>query len=156
MASVIRIAAALIEGPQGRILLVRKRGSAIFMQAGGKIEPGETPLAALIRELEEELALRIAPEAAELLGAFEAPAANEPGCMVHATVFRLRLERAEVHPRAEIAEAVWLDPLAPPEGVRLASLLERAMLPLLRREREIAALHNSSAAADSGGSAPAD
>jgi len=28
---------------------------------GGKVEPGETPEVALIRELEEELAIRVAP-----------------------------------------------------------------------------------------------
>jgi 8-oxo-dGTP pyrophosphatase MutT (NUDIX family) len=39
----IRIAAALIDDDSGRMLLVRKAGTPWFMQAGGKIEPGETP-----------------------------------------------------------------------------------------------------------------
>lgn len=137
---VLRIAAALIEREDGRILLVRKRGSAIFMQAGGKIEPGEAPRAALLRELEEELALCCAPEAAAFLGSFEAPAANEPGFMVEAEVFRLRWPGGEARPQAEIEEVLWLDPQASPEGVQLASLLEREMLPLLRRERAAAGL----------------
>jgi 8-oxo-dGTP diphosphatase len=59
--SLIRIAAALLIGPDGRTLLVRKRGTEAFMQAGGKIEAHEQPVHALARELEEELGLVIDP-----------------------------------------------------------------------------------------------
>ena len=39
----------------GHVLLVRKADTRFFMQAGGKIEPGEEPAAALVRELHEEI-----------------------------------------------------------------------------------------------------
>ncbi|MCP4617791.1 MAG: NUDIX domain-containing protein [Bradyrhizobium sp.] len=78
----IRIAAALIDDGAGRMLLVRKAGSRAYMQAGGKIEPGEAPLDALRRELAEEIGLEIAD--APWLGRFQAPAANEPGRIVEA------------------------------------------------------------------------
>jgi 8-oxo-dGTP pyrophosphatase MutT (NUDIX family) len=111
--TVIRIAAAVIRDRRGRTLLVRKRGTAAFMQAGGKIEPGETPAAALARELAEELGLEIEAAALAPLGRFAAPAANEPGCTVEAELFALDVESA-VTPTAEIAEALWIDPAAPP------------------------------------------
>ena len=44
---IIRIAAAVVTDIAGRSLLVRKRGSSIFMQPGGKIESGESALDAL-------------------------------------------------------------------------------------------------------------
>jgi 8-oxo-dGTP pyrophosphatase MutT (NUDIX family) len=105
---VIRIAAALIQDDRGRLLLVRKAGTRAFMQAGGKIEPGETPFSALRRELAEELGLAIEPAAAVYLGRFVAPAANEPGHLVEAELFRLRTNEAGAM-AAEIAEAVWVD-----------------------------------------------
>jgi len=82
--STIRIAAAVLIDKDGQTLLVRKRGTQAFMQPGGKIDAGEQPVEALVRELHEELNLRIDPADAMYLGQFSAPAANEPGCTVQA------------------------------------------------------------------------
>jgi 8-oxo-dGTP diphosphatase len=124
----IRIAAALLSRSDGRILLVRKRGSEAFMQPGGKIEPGEAPDAALARELREELGLAIDPRRLVRLGRFSAPAANEPGRIVEAELFRLVIED-EVNPAAEIEEIVWLD-LKEPGRLLLAPLTRDHVLPL--------------------------
>lgn len=121
----IRIAAALLLRPDGHTLLVRKQGSSFFMQPGGKIEPGEAPLAALCRELEEELALHIAPESAFYLGRFSHQAANEAGHMVEAELFGLMLAAStkpeDIRPEAEIAEIAWVNPQAP-GALKLAPL----------------------------------
>jgi len=125
---VIRISAALLIGADGRTLLVRKRGTQAFMQPGGKIEPGELPVLALARELEEELALVIDPQQAEFLGEFSAPAANEPGFEVSCQLFKVHTEQ-EVAPAAEIEEVLWVGPdsLA---GLNLAPLTRDLILPL--------------------------
>lgn len=39
----------------GQVLLQRKRGETIWALPGGRVEPGETPEAALAREWQEEL-----------------------------------------------------------------------------------------------------
>ena len=83
MPRLIHIAAALLTDGD-RTLLVRKRGTTAFMQPGGKIEPGETPEAALIRELDEELGFLLRPGAARYLGHFAETAANEPDTIVQA------------------------------------------------------------------------
>lgn len=105
----IRIAAAAILRADGATLLVRKRGTSAFMQPGGKIDGDETPVNALCRELFEELALSIRPEEAEYLGKFSAPAANEPGCLVIAEMFRIHLND-NVEAQAEIEEVRWVYP----------------------------------------------
>ena len=43
--NVISVVAALIRDEDGRVLLVRKRGTAAFMQPGGKRDPGESDIA---------------------------------------------------------------------------------------------------------------
>lgn len=128
--SLIRIAAALLLGPDGRTLLVRKRGTLAFMQPGGKIEAHEQPVQALARELEEELGLTIDPAHARYLGPFSAPAANEPGFTVQAEVFLLTID-APVSPAAEIEEVRWIDPAGDSDLV-LAPLTGEVILPFYR------------------------
>jgi len=126
--STIRIAAALLCGEDGRTLLVRKRGTAAFMQAGGKIERHEEPVAALVRELREELGLVVHPSEPVHLGRFTAPAANEPGSTVEAELFRLDIT-SQVMPAAEIEEIAWVV-LSSAADLPLAPLTRAHVLPL--------------------------
>ncbi len=98
MSDTIHVVAALIRNAEGRVLLVRKRGTAAFMQPGGKIDPGEDDTAALTRELNEELGCRPS-SAAKPLGVFHAPAANEPGRQVKAAVYAVDVADAPARRR---------------------------------------------------------
>jgi 8-oxo-dGTP pyrophosphatase MutT (NUDIX family) len=128
---VIRIAAALLIGADGRTLLVRKRGTQAFMQPGGKIDAGESAAEALVRELHEELGLVIAREHAQFLGEFSAVAANEPGFEVNCQLYQLHVEQ-EVVPAAEIEEIIWVD-ASSIDHLHLAPLTRDSILPLYRR-----------------------
>ena len=129
----IHVVAAFTTDAQGRILMVRKHGSEVFMQPGGKPEPGEEAVDALVRELEEELEVRVDPDDLASWGRFEADAANEPDHHLVADVFALRLDR-EVVAAAEIAEARWFTrEEARALGDRLAPLAGRMLeLPEVR------------------------
>ncbi|KFE44677.1 8-oxo-dGTP pyrophosphatase MutT, NUDIX family [Pseudomonas congelans] len=130
---IIRIAAALLIGADGRTLLVRKRGTQAFMQPGGKIEPGEPAAQALARELEEELGLIIDPAQTVFLGEFTAPAANEPGFEVNCQLYEVRTD-AQAVPAAEIEEVLWVDADSH-AGLQLAPLTRDLILPLyLKRQ----------------------
>jgi 8-oxo-dGTP diphosphatase len=106
---VIRISAAILTRRDGRTLLVRKRGTHAFMQPGGKIERGESPVDALCRELFEELGIAIVTADVQFIGRFAAPAANEPGYQVQADVFSIETNEP-VQPGFEIEEVMWIDP----------------------------------------------
>ena len=127
----IHIAAALLIGADGQTLLVRKRGTQAFMQPGGKIEAGEPAVAALSRELEEELGLIVDPAQARYLGSFAAPAANEPGFEVRCELFEVRIE-VDVQPAAEIEEVLWISADSHPQ-LNLAPLTRDSILPIYRK-----------------------
>jgi len=107
-------------GPQAR-----DRG---LYAAGGKRDPGESDIAALARELVEELGCRVAESSARPLGVFECAAANEPDHRVRAAVYAVDVE-GPVVPCAEIDQVVWVDPRALPD-LPLAPLTRDHVLPL--------------------------
>ena len=126
--TVLRVAAGIITDETGRTLLVRKVGSSAFMQAGGKIEPGESALDALSRELREEIGLELDPDLTEYLGSFRAVAANEPDTVIRAEVFAL-VTTGDFAASGEIEELVWIeDPVS--HGLELAELTRDTILPL--------------------------
>ncbi|MDP3854207.1 NUDIX domain-containing protein [Phenylobacterium sp.] len=124
---VVEIVAGVIRDADGRVLTVRKRGTSAFMLPGGKREPGESDLAALSRELGEELGCVLV--GVDHLGTFDAEAANEPDTQVHGAIYLAHIE-GPVTALAEIEDLLWIDPTAP-AAVRLAPLLERHVLPHL-------------------------
>ena len=127
---IISVVAALIRDEGGRVLLVRKRGTAAFMQPGGKRDAGESDVAALTREIVEELGCRVVENSAQALGVFDCQAANEPGFQVRAAVYAVDVEGA-VRPQAEIDQAIWVDPRALPD-LPFAPLTRDHVLPLAR------------------------
>ena len=127
----IRIAAAAIFDCEGRVLLVRKRGTIFFMQPGGKLEDGETDLEALARELNEELGCGLVK--AVYLGAFSAPAANEPTYVVEAALYAVEISGG-ISKGAEIEEIAWVVPHQT-TTLPLAPLTQRYVLPLARAGR---------------------
>ena len=124
----IKIVAALIRDLDGRVLLVRKRGTQAFMQPGGKLDPGEDDITALAREVAEELGCGVVPASVRSLGAFDAVAANEPGFRVAASLYAVDVT-GEIAPSREIDEMIWIDPAAPPD-ILMAPLTRDHVLPL--------------------------
>ncbi|XUM21303.1 NUDIX hydrolase [Bradyrhizobium oligotrophicum S58] len=99
--------AAIIE--DGRILLVRKFKTDLFIMPGGGVEDGEQIRDALRRELLEELGCRLALIESEPIGVYRAPAAFEAGFEVEITLFLVRL-RDRPSPHSEIEEIIWHAP----------------------------------------------
>jgi 8-oxo-dGTP diphosphatase len=79
--ALVVVAAALVDA-QGRVLLQQRplprQHGGLWEFPGGKLEPGEGPVAALVRELIEELAIVVAPESCVPIGfaAIETPCAR--------------------------------------------------------------------------------
>lgn len=99
------------------------------MMAGGKIEKGETPEQALIRELNEELNLVVIPEDIKLLGTHSTNAVNETNTIVTAHIYHIIIADTDITVSSEIAEAKWLTKENYKE-TKLAHLLEEFSIPI--------------------------
>ena len=128
------IVAAALLNPAGRCLMQQrpagKRHGGLWEFPGGKVEPGESPVEALVRELAEELAVTVEPAALMPLS-FAADAA--PGA--HPLVMLLYVARAWLgEPRPLAAAALrWDEPAAlaalpmPPVDVPLLAVLRESL-----------------------------
>lgn len=123
----IRTVAAVIANDRGEVLLVRKRGSAIFIQPGGKAEPGEAPVDTLRRELLEELGVALVEEGIARLGEFEDDAVHEVGHRVRTQAYVCEV-LGEPRACAEIESLAWVDP-AGPHAVNIAPLSAQHVMP---------------------------
>lgn len=105
----ITVSAVVLRDRVGRVLLVRKRGTDMWMNPGGKPEPGEAPAECAVREVGEELGLQLVADQLAHLGRYTAPAANEAGHTVVADVFVWPMALDETpSAAAEIAETRWV------------------------------------------------
>ena len=130
----LSIVAALIDDGAGRVFLVRKRGTAAFMLAGGKSDGAETAFQTLARELAEELGFSPGESEARYLGAFSAQAANEPDHQVHARIFHIRAAGHSFTVGAELEEGRWVT-IEEAMRLPLAPLARDHVLPLAREAR---------------------
>ncbi|WP_353118621.1 NUDIX domain-containing protein [Myroides odoratus] len=131
----IYLVSAMIINTDGALLTVRKKGSRYYMMAGGKIEAGEEPIEALLRELQEELNLTVDASAIHYLGTHQTQAVNEANTLVHATIFQLTLTPTQFTPHAELEEIKWLT-YENYQQVPLAHLLEEFSIPLWLKNKK--------------------
>ncbi len=124
---IVEVAAAVLQKPDGTFLLAQRPPDKIWAGywefPGGKIEPGETPYHALVRELREELGIAVQTAWPWLTRVFTYP---------HATVllhfFRVTAWSGELHPHEgqqfswQHVHEVTVAPVLPANGPILRSL----------------------------------
>lgn len=120
------VSAAVIEG--GKLLLVSE-SDKIWTLPGGKVESCEMNLDCLVREIQEELACRVAQMPRMYFGSFKgiSPRSKTP---TETVVYRVVLE-GEPTPSAEIAHLCWTEK---PEDLNLSGLTAKVVAELRRRK----------------------
>lgn len=94
-----------IEG--GRILCARPRGKDVFYIPGGKREGAESDLDTLVREIEEELTVRIDAESVAHVGTYEAGGPGLPdGAVVRMACYTAGFS-GELRASSEIEDVAW-------------------------------------------------
>ena len=129
----VTVVAAVIRDTGGRVLLTRRPDHShmggLWEFPGGKLENGEAPAAALVRELREELAVDIVVEHPITFAIHE-----EPGLRILLLFFATRIENGE--PRAHEGQKIAWVPVSdlptyptPPADAELVRLLSAGAVP---------------------------
>jgi len=127
MADFEKVGGLILRG--GCILLCRKgRDTSQLILPGGRIEPGESELDCLARELREELGA-VSVRSAARLGTYQDRAAlDDPAAAKTVRIVLYRTELCgEPVPSSEIVELVWFGPDA--DRRRLSPILINRILP---------------------------
>ncbi|BDS11065.1 NUDIX hydrolase [Aureispira anguillae] len=100
---------AFIETQNGQILSTRSKGKTKYYIPGGKRELGETDEQTLVREIAEELDVKIKPDSIEYVGTFKAQSDGaKKGVLVKMTCYKAKFE-GDLKPQSEIEEIKWLN-----------------------------------------------
>lgn len=124
---------ALAYFKNGKILQVRdNKQTQVFYTLGGKIEPGESDIECLIREVKEEIGCEIEEGSLKFLKEFE-DLAHGGG------ILNVRLYEGKIigvlKPSSEIVEIGYFDTQSDPK--RLSVIAKRTIFPWLKMHRYI-------------------
>lgn len=114
-----------------KVLVERSLGKEYFIHPGGKIEPGETPKQAVIRELKEEFSIDVLEENLKEFDHNTAPAANNPEVDVHMDVFLVEKWQGGITPDNEVEEIRWLTSDIP-RDIKVGSIMQHETIPKLK------------------------
>jgi 8-oxo-dGTP diphosphatase len=99
---------AVIIDERGRLLLIKRGhepGAGLWSLPGGRVEPGETDAAALVREMREETGLVV--EAGRLLGGVRRQAGD--GDVLDIRDYAATIVGGTLTPGDDAADARWVD-----------------------------------------------
>ncbi len=128
MADINKIAGIVIRNKE--LLVTREKGEKVFFALGGRLEPGETELECLRRELDEEINCKpINPKQFQI---FEGQA-HDPTKTIRISCYFCELE-GEAKPGHEIEEIAWVDKDYKEKGITLGHMLDAEIVPELIRK----------------------
>jgi 8-oxo-dGTP diphosphatase len=119
-----------------KALVEKSKTKEFFLAPGGKIEKGETPKQALVRELKEEVDIDVFEDDLEVFGTFYDKAAGQEHLIMREEVFLVKKWQGEPRANSEVEKIAWIDSKIPAD-MKLGSTFTEKIIPLLKREKLI-------------------
>ncbi|KKQ52401.1 MAG: NUDIX domain protein [Candidatus Woesebacteria bacterium GW2011_GWB1_39_10b] len=121
--------AAILKGK--KILVTREKNRKLYLLPGGGIKKDEDPQQALIRELHEELGIKIDNKNLESLGKFSAPKVGRK-TERETQVFIVKKWSGEILPQGEVEAIEWIN--SNNLSLSLEWILKHLVIPKLREK----------------------
>jgi 8-oxo-dGTP diphosphatase len=119
-----------------KALVEKSKTKEFFLAPGGKIEKGETPKQALVRELKEEVDIDVFEDDLEVFGTFYDKAAGQEHLIMREEVFLVKKWQGEPRANSEVEKIAWINSKIPAD-MKLGSTFTEKIIPLLKREKLI-------------------
>ncbi len=116
-----------------RLLIERSIGKTIFNTPGGKLDPGETPKQALVRELLEELQIVVREEDLEEFGTFHAQASTKQDKTLRMDVFKVLKWQGDIAADHEVEELKWVNSSEAAE-LEIGSVFQQEIVPRVKAQ----------------------
>lgn len=114
-----------------KLLVDKSFGKDFYVSPGGKIETGETPIQALIRELNEEVSIVVNEKDIKVFGTFFAQSVNNTQLTLKMDVFLINSWQGEIAPSHEIESIAWVTS-ENSDQLPLGSVFEKDVIPKLK------------------------
>ncbi len=113
-----------------KLLVVKPHNSSYLLMPGGKPEAGESAIAALKREIMEELGCGIDESSLAYLGTFEDVAAGSSAKRVSIDLYSGKLVGTP-KPSSEIEELVWISAAEAAANQQVSPIIKNRIVPFL-------------------------
>lgn len=120
-----------------RLLVEKDLDKDYFISPGGKLENGEGPKEALIRELNEELKIVVDKNDLTNFGHFDAPASSQEFRTVHMDVFVVTNYSGKIQKGHKVEKLIWLTSKIP-KNIKVGSIFKQEVIPKLKKLNLIA------------------
>ncbi|MDR5866190.1 NUDIX hydrolase [Halomonas koreensis] len=125
---IIKCAGVILD--KGKLLVVRKKGSDVFLSPGGKVEPGEPLQDCVVRELKEEIDVDV--KDLRFMGSYSSRSAIENrGIILHAWFVKYS---GVATASSEIEEIRWIGLADVEAGMKVGSIFLNHIIPSLKAE----------------------
>ena len=115
-----------------KLLLERHGGKDIHILPGGKIESGETPEQALVRELQEEFAITVKESDLEMLESFSSQAVHSPDNIVDIQTFLVKHWEGDITLHDGIEGIMWVDSKSV-TSMHASTIAAEHVIPMLKK-----------------------
>ena len=119
-----------------KILVTRTKGKDFFVAPGGKLEAGEAPEQALVRELAEELGISLDLADLGFFETFYAQAKGQEENMLRMDCYFITRREGKIVPESEIEEIVWVN-TSDVADYAIGSVFAKEVIPKLKNQNLI-------------------